>query len=84
MNPTMRRRLANMEAKFCPHEDKSGVVFFPLNGETESEFDERVERWKAGEKVEGQECPHTGPNQLVMRVVFVDMDRKFAVLGQTA
>ena len=84
MNKEMRRRLEVMEEKLGVAEDKSGILFIPLVGESESEYDERIERWYAGEKVEGQEHPYTDPNQRVMRVVFVGHDRKFAVRGQTA
>jgi len=76
MNRAMRRRLEKMEDKFCPDESKFAIVFVPLKDESNSEYDERVARWYAGEEVEGQKRPYAGPNQIVMRVVFVSCDQK--------
>ena len=78
MNKEMRRRLEKIEAKFCPNEDKSGVVFIPLKGESDSEYDERIERWYAGEEVEGQKKVYVGGNQRVMKVRFVKSGVKHA------
>ena len=83
MNREMRRRLEKMEKKFCPDENKCGIVFHPLKGESDSEYDERVARWYAGEEVEGQKRPYTGPNQLVvMRVVYVSCKKNQDNNGQ--
>ncbi len=76
MNREMRRRLEKMEEKLCPDESKNGIVFVPLKGESDSEYDERVARWYAGEEVEGQKRPYAGPNQIVARVVYVSCDQK--------
>jgi hypothetical protein len=81
MNPRIKKRLDTIEDKFRPVTDKSCVVFMPLPGESESEYDERIQRWYAGERVEGQEKLYTNPNQQVMRIVYVDMERKFSVRG---
>ena len=82
MNRELRRRLEKVEEKFCPDESKCGIVFYPLEGESDSEYDERVARWYAGEEVEGQERPYTGPNQMVGRVVFVSCERKLDDSGR--
>ena len=36
------------------------VVFYPLKGESDEEYADRIERWKAGEKVEGQSWTYAG------------------------
>ncbi len=78
MNREMRRRLEKMEDKFCPDESKFAIVFVPLKGESDSEYDERVERWYAGEEVEGQKKVYVGGNQRVMKVRFVKSGVKHA------
>jgi hypothetical protein len=67
----MRKRLEQIEDKFRPDDNKSGVVFLPLDGETREQMDSRIERWYAGEKVEGQDRLYTGREPLVMRVGYV-------------
>jgi hypothetical protein len=54
----MRKRLDAIETRFNPVQ--SGVVFFPLQGETDEEMDKRIAKWYAGEKVEGQDKVYTG------------------------
>ena len=75
MNPPMRKRLDAIASRFGPDENKCGVVFFPLNGESDAEYDRRVERWYAVEKVEGQERLFTGNEILVSRIRFVSSER---------
>jgi len=72
MNPDMRKRLEKIEDKWCPDKSKSGVVFIPLKNETDDEYDRRVERWYAGEKVDGQDKLYTGNEVGVMRIRFVE------------
>ena len=47
-----------IENRFTPA--TSGVVFIPLKGETDQEMDDRIARWRSGEKVEGQDKVYTG------------------------
>ena len=51
--------------------DKNGAVFYPLEGETDEDYDNRVARWKAGEKVEGQDrlCTGNEPHVIVVKYV---------------
>ena len=72
MNPQMRKRLDSIEGRFAPNADKCGVVFTPLKGESDQEYDARIGRWFAGEKVEGQERMYTGREVGVLRVVYVE------------
>jgi hypothetical protein len=66
----MRKRLIAIEDRLSPDESKSGVVFFPLKGETDQEYDDRVARWYAGEMVVGQDRLYTG-KEVVGRIRFV-------------
>ena len=75
MNPQLRKRLGKIEEGIYPNQNMNGVVFLPLNGESDAEYDRRVERWYAGEKVEGQDRLYTGNEVGVMRVVYVPCDR---------
>ena len=65
----MRKRLDAVEEKLEPDPDR--VVFDQLPNESFKQFDERFERWKAGEKVAGQDRPYTKSMQII-RVGFVD------------
>lgn len=71
MNPRLKKRLDVIEQRFAPDEDKCGVLFSPLKGETDQEYDARIARWYAGEKVEGQDKMYTGREVRVVRVVYV-------------
>ena len=75
MNPQLRKRLEKIEIDLHPNQNMNVVVFSPLNGESDAEYDRRVERWYAGEKVEGQDRLYTGNEIRVMRVVYVPCDR---------
>ena len=81
MNADMKRRLDRIADKLSTSNDKSGIVFIPLEGESECQYGERIQRWYAGEKVDGQEKLYTDPNQPLMRVLFVDNERKFSIRG---
>jgi hypothetical protein len=72
MNPRTKKRLDAIEDKLSPDTDKSGVVFIPLKGETGQEMDQRMARWYAGEKVEGQDKMYTGREFVVMRIKYVE------------
>ncbi len=61
----MRKRLDAIEDKLNPDEDKSGVWFYPLTNESDAEYERRIERWRAGEKVEGQDRLCTGKDERV-------------------
>jgi len=65
MNPKMRKRLDAIEDKLSPDEYQNDVWFTPLENETDAEYARRIERWRAGEKVEGQDRPYTGKDQRV-------------------
>ena len=47
------------------------VVFYPLKGESDEEYANRVERWKAGEKVEGQSRAYAGNEENYIVVQFI-------------
>ena len=53
MQPKFWKRLDGVEQSLQPDEDKSGVVIFPLKGESDEEYSDRIAKWKAGEEVEG-------------------------------
>jgi hypothetical protein len=55
MNPDMNRRLKAIEEVLGNNADKGGVVFRPLSGETDEQYDQRIARWYAGDEVEGQD-----------------------------
>ena len=78
MNNDLRKRLDKIQDSLAPVVDKSGVLFIPLQGETDEEMDERIERWCAGEKVEGQEKLCRGGNQMVARINFVEAKCPYA------
>ncbi len=71
MNPDMRKRLENIELRLGSNEDKSGVVFIQFKNETREDMKSRIDRWYAGEKVEGQEKIYAGGTPMIGRVVFV-------------
>ena len=71
MNPSLMKRLEKIEEQWTPDEDKSGVVFFQLKTETREEMRSRIDRWYAGDKVEGQKKIYTGGNPMIGRVLFV-------------
>ncbi len=71
MNPRMKKRLDAIDLALAPNEDRNGVMFIPLKGETEEEMDERMARWYAGEKVEGQDKLYTGREWVVIRIKYV-------------
>ncbi len=58
MKPNLRKRLDRVAASMTPH--TPGVVFYSLQGETDEEFEQRVSRWEAGEKVDGMDRTFTG------------------------
>ncbi len=70
MQARLWKRLDNVKASFCPNESKNGIVFIPLNGESDQECDARIARWKAGERVEGMDREYTGSKMIgVVRYV---------------
>ena len=63
MNLNWRKRLDKVAASVTP--STSGVMFIPLEGESHQDLEERVERWKAGERVEGIDQLYTGKESCV-------------------
>ena len=51
--------------------DKNGIVFYPLQDESDEDYDDRVARWKAGEKVQGMDRMCTGNEPHILVVKFV-------------
>ena len=47
------------------------VVFYPLNTESDEEYERRVARWQAGEKVGGMEHVNTGEGTRLIIVKYV-------------
>ena len=64
MNPSIRRRLDAVEEDLG--QGNWPVVFVPLQGETNEQRDARLERWKAGEEVEGITRPYTGREKVIV------------------
>ena len=69
MNPNWRKRLDKIAGSIMPH--TPGVTFIQLADESEEEMDQRVERWKAGEKVEGIDQIYTGGESSIWLIHFV-------------
>ena len=74
MKPDWRKRLDKVANSLTPQ--SSGVMFFPLDGESHEEVLERVARWKAGEKVEGVDQPYTGRESCVWIVQLVEPPKR--------
>ena len=47
------------------------VVFYPLTGESDEDYANRIERWKAGEQIEGQSWTYAGNENNYMVVQFI-------------
>lgn len=69
MKPEWRRRLSKVEGSMAT--DKNGIVFYPLEGESDEDYDDRVARWKAGERVEGMDRVYTGKEPTIGVVKYV-------------
>ena len=69
------KRLVKVEDSFCPNESKNGVVFFIRKDESIEEFNTRISRWKAGEKVAGMDRNHTRGERIGI-VQYVKCDRR--------
>ena len=55
-----------------PEESNLGlVVFYPLKGESDEDYANRIERWKAGEQIEGQSWTYAGNEENYMVVEYV-------------
>jgi hypothetical protein len=72
MDKQMKRRLEIIEEAFTPNPDENEVIFIPLEGETETEYDCKIESRCAGEKVKGQERLCTGDADCIFIVRFVN------------
>jgi hypothetical protein len=57
------------------HGNRKGVVFIPLEGETNAKYRERMKRWKAGYGGEGSDRPYTGREPLIGTVRFVGREQ---------
>ena len=53
MNPDMRKRLEKIESKFGSNKGLNIVWFGRLDDETDADYEVRLDRWYAGDKVEG-------------------------------
>ena len=51
--------------------DLNGIVFLPLKNESGEEYANRIERWEAGEKVEGQSRTYAGNENNYMVIQFI-------------
>ena len=69
MEASLKRRLARIENAIQP--PKRGVLFMPLKGENNDDVQARMERWYAGEMVDGVDIPYTGIEG-VWHVVVID------------
>ena len=75
MQPNLWKRLNKVEDSFCPQESKNGIVFFPLEDESDEAYDERIARWKSGEKVDGMDREYTG-SEMIGIVRFVSAKKR--------
>ena len=75
MQPNLWKRLNKVEESFCPNESKNGIVFFPLEDESDEAYDERIARWKSGEKVDGMDREYTG-SEMIGIVRFVSAKKR--------
>ena len=69
MNPRLKKRLDAVENRLMPDPNLSGTFFIQEVGESDEEVRERIARWRAGEKVEGQDRPYTGQMVGVIKLV---------------
>ena len=69
MEASLKRRLDRIESAIQP--PRRHVAFKPLKGENNEDVAARMERWYAGEMVDGVDIPYTG-NEGVWHVVVID------------
>ena len=74
MNPQLWKRLDKIERSLTPVQNK--VLFIPLKGESDEEYDARIARWKSGEKVEGIDQMYTGQEVGIIRIKFVSAKKR--------
>ncbi len=79
MQPNLWKRLNKVEESFCPNESKNGIVFFPLEDESDEAYDERIARWKSGEKVDGMDREYTG-SEMIGIVRFVSAKKRGRIM----
>ena len=74
MKQEMLKRLDDIENSLTT--DKNGILFFQSVDESDDECADRIARWKAGEKVEGQNRQYAGKDQMIMVIKFIETHRK--------